>query len=108
MFGSSTSTLTAKQLLTSSNKSARPTDGPATFLRGLAGISGWVLTERKPLMLLNGHDDPRENDFDRARRKASRTGAIIEVPLYAQDRASAFSLPSIPRMSLTSRMRTLT
>ncbi len=50
------------------------------------GTSGWVLTERRPLMLFNGGDDPRQNDFDRERRRLSRSGATIEVPLYSQDR----------------------
>jgi PAS domain S-box-containing protein len=51
------------------------------------GMSGWALAERKPLLLLNGVDDERMNNYDRERRTESDSGSMIEVPLYYQDRA---------------------
>lgn len=50
------------------------------------GMSGWVLSERKPMFLLNGVDDDRLNDYDRTCREESKSGSMIEVPLYYQDR----------------------
>ena len=50
------------------------------------GMSGWVLGERKPMLILNGEDDERMNGYDRERREESNSGSMIEVPLYYQDR----------------------
>jgi PAS domain S-box-containing protein len=56
-----------------------------TFDELWAGLSGWVLRERKPALSPNGYLDPRESAAVQKRRAETNCGAIVVVPiLYEQ------------------------
>ncbi len=48
------------------------------------GLSGWVLRQRQPALSPKGVPDPRESSPVQERRRRSRSGSIIVVPLLYQ------------------------
>lgn len=50
-----------------------------------AGLSGWVLQERRMAVSPAGMDDPRESELVREHRRQNRCGHIVVLPLQHQD-----------------------